>query len=57
MDKNQETGLSNILSRAQLDKKGNYHIYNSYKRMIEGLMLTSTEYEQAIRKLASILKV
>ena len=57
MDKNQEIGLSNILSRAQLDKKGNYHIYNSYKRMIEDLMLTSTEYEQAIRKLASVLKV
>lgn len=57
MDKNQEIGLSNILSRAQLDKKGNYHIYNSYKRMIEDLMLTSTEYEQAIRKLANVLKV
>lgn len=57
MDKNQEIGLSNILSRARLDKKGSYHIYNSYKRMIEDLMLTSTEYEQAIRKLASVLKV
>lgn len=46
-----------ILNAAKREPKGAYSIYNMYKSMIGRLNLTSTEYEQAIRRLCQILRV
>ena len=53
----QEKKLSEIMSRASLDLKQNQLIYHNYKRMVEDLDLDPKDFEQAIRKLAAILKV
>ena len=51
-------GLDRILAQAKRDTiKGNYSIYHQYRRMIEELELDPKSFEQAVRKLASILKV
>lgn len=49
--------LNSILSMAARERKGDYHIYTMYKRQIEALNLDYKQYEQAIRKLANVLKV
>ena len=49
--------LDSIFKRAERDIKGNYNIYNTYRRELEELELNSSEYEKAVRNLAEILKV
>ena len=49
--------LNLIMAQAGRDIKGNYHIYHSYRRMLEDLELTSKEFERAVKQLANILKV
>lgn len=49
--------LDSIFKRAKRDIKGNYNIYNTYRRELEELELNSSEYEKAVRNLAKILKV
>ena len=49
--------LDSIFKRAERDIKGNYNIYNTYRRELEELELNSSEYEKAVRNLAKILKV
>lgn len=49
--------LDNILSEAKRSPKGDYRRYGMYKRRIETLHLTPSEYEDAIKRLSRILGV
>lgn len=55
--KSVEKRLEEILERAKRDRKGDYRIYQYYKRQIEDLLLDSTEFEAAVRQLADVLMV
>lgn len=46
-----------IFDKAKRDVKGNYSVYNYYKRGLEELELSPKEYEQSVRELARILRV
>lgn len=37
--------------------KGDYRIYNGYKKQVELLLLTPEEYESTMRMIAKLLKV
>lgn len=47
-----------ILREAKTDcRKGYYPVYIMYKRKLEDLCISSEEYEEACRKLATMLRV
>lgn len=46
-----------VLDKAKRDIKGNYSIYNLYKRELEDIGLSPKEFEQAVVKLTKILRV
>lgn len=46
-----------IMSRAESQRKGDYRVYESLKREIASMNLTSVEYESAIKRLARKLRV
>jgi len=52
-----DTRLNDIFNMARKDKKRNMFVYEYYKQKVERLLLEPREYEQAMRKLAEILKV
>lgn len=53
-----EERLNDILKSAKSCKnKGRLYVYEQYKQELSSLCLTSTEYEQACRKLTEYLKV
>lgn len=52
-----DTRLDDILNMARKDKKRNLFVYEYYRQKVEKLLLEPREYEQAMRKLAEILKV
>lgn len=49
--------LDNIINEAKRAPKGDYRRYEMYKRRIEALYLTPTEYEDAIKRLSRALGV
>lgn len=49
--------LDDLYERAKRDVKGNYLIYNAYKRELEELELSPEEYQKAIVKISKILKI
>lgn len=57
MDADTKRKLISILSIATHDHKGDYRIYNSYRRQLQELDLSPKEYESAVIKLSKILKV
>lgn len=54
---NKRDELDRILAQAKMDAKGNYSIYHNYRRRIEDIDLDPKSFEQAVRKLAEIMKV
>ena len=50
-------GVTEILNRAKGASKGRYYVYESYKRELQDLELSTEEYEDACRKLVNILRV
>ena len=54
---NKRDELDRILAQAKMDAKGNYSIYHNYRRRIEDLDLDPKSFEQAVRRLAEIMKV
>lgn len=57
MDTNTKKTLNSIFEIAARDCKGDYRIYDSYRRQIQRLDLSPKEYESAIIKLSKVLKV
>lgn len=49
--------VQKVLDRAKGSPKGRYYIYESYKRELEGLNLSSEDYRNACIVLARILGV
>ena len=49
--------LRRLMLRAREEPKHSIYIYEWYKTLISSLNLSSTEYEDAIRTLSSILQV
>lgn len=49
--------LRRLMLRAREEPKHSIYVYEWYKTLISGLNLSSTEYEDAIRTLSSILQV
>ncbi len=54
---NKNLRLDDLYERAKRDVKGNYLIYNAYKRELEELELPPKEYRKAIVRIAQILKI
>lgn len=47
-----------LLKTAERDKRRNdYRIYQLYKRQLEGMCLSSMDYEEAVKRLSSALRV
>lgn len=47
-----------MLKTAERDnRKGNYRIYQLYKRRLECMALPPVDYEEAVKRLASALRV
>lgn len=46
-----------VFDKAKRDIKGNYSIYNLYKRELEDIGLSPKEFERAVVKLTKILRV
>ena len=57
MDTNTKKTLDSIFDIAARDRKGDYRIYDSYKRQIQKLGLSPKEYESAVKKKKKVLKV
>ena len=49
--------IQRVLASARRDKKGDLRVYEYYKRRLQELEITPREYEQAVRKLANVLRV
>jgi hypothetical protein len=49
--------IQRVLTSANRDKKGDLRVYEYYKRCLQELDITPREYEQAVRKLANVLRV
>lgn len=49
--------LRRLMLRAKEEPKHSIYVYEWYKTLISSLNLSSTEYEDAIRTLSSILQV
>lgn len=46
-----------VFDKAKRDVKGNYSIYNLYKRELEDIGLSPKEFERAVVELTKILRV
>ena len=58
MDKTQATALKKLLKAAKnCGLQGRYYVFEVYKQQLEALDLSSSEYQQACRKLADALQV
>lgn len=56
-DQTTEQRLKDIMAYAAKQRKGSYPAYEQCKRQLEILNLSSREYEQAIIKIAKMLKI
>lgn len=54
---NERAKLDKILTQATADAKCDYRVYHDYRRRLEELELDPKTFEQAVRKLAKILRV
>lgn len=46
-----------ILESARTARKGDFEVYNAYRNQINGLYLTPSMYDYAIKELCKILKI
>ncbi len=49
--------LQSLMKSAKFERKGDWAVYSAYKRQIDQLVISSDEYEEAVKKLCKILEL